>query len=199
MIEHAAAETVAAPGRFFGTIRAAGAFFRRNLTPRTAVAVTAWRIETLILTPLAIFFIEAFGRWEGALAMATVMAAFSLLFVFLLDGEPVINEFRKWVGERGWGRWSMRIAERRDRTGVIQRALSVPATIMVFGPFWRSVTYHLFLVRRPLAYLFAVGGAFPHTMFWTGVVFGGVWGLAVRPGLVYIWESAIEPAINAVG
>lgn len=35
-------------------------------------------------------------------------------------------------------------------------------------------------------------------MFWTGVVFGGVWGLAVRPGLVYIWESGIEPAINAV-
>lgn len=179
-------------------MRAAGAFFRRNLTPRTGFALGAWRVETLIVTPLSIFLIETLGRWQGAFAMSCVMAGFAALFLVLLAGEPVMTDFRRWVGERSWGHWSMRIAERRDTTGVVQRALSVPAIIMLFGPFWRTVTCEVFLVRRPLAFAIAVLGAFPHTMFWTGIVVGSAWELVTKPALLWLWDVALSPVADGV-
>jgi hypothetical protein len=179
----------------FGSFRAAGAFFKRNLTPRTGVAVAAWRIETLLITPLSIFFIETQGRWRGAFAMSCVMAAFSLLFLLLLAGEPIMADFRRWLGERSWGHWSIRLAERRGAKGAAQRAASVPAIVMLLGPFWRSVTVETFLVRKPLAVLIAVGGAFPHTMFWTGLVTASVWELVTKPALWWVWDTAIAPVV----
>lgn len=180
------------------TMRAAGAFFRRNLTPRTGVALAAWRIEALLITPLSIVLIETFGRWRGAFVMSCVMAGFSLLFLLLLAGEPIMADFRRWLGERSWGHRTMRIAERRDRAGAAQRALAVPAIVMLLGPFWRSVTVETFLVRKPLAFLIAAGGAFPHTMFWTGIVVGSLWVLVTRPALLWAWDVAFSPAADAI-
>ncbi len=168
-------------GGFFATIRTLGAFFKRNLTPKTAVAVAAWRLEGWFAGPLALFLVATLGRWTGALAMGAIMACFSAAFLFLLDGERVLDEMRGWVTQRRWGSWSMRIRDRRDAAAVTQKALAVPATIMLFGPFWRGVTYQIYRIRRPLAYVFSVGGAFPHSLFWTGVVLGGLWEVAVRP------------------
>ena len=50
MTEQTAADTLNSSG-FFGTLRAASAFFRRNLTPRTSVALATWRLEALIMPP----------------------------------------------------------------------------------------------------------------------------------------------------
>ena len=183
---------------FFATMRAASAFFRRNLTPRTGVALAAWRVEALLITPLSIVLIETFGRWRGAFVMSCVMAGFSLLFLLLLAGEPIMADFRRWLGERSWGHWTMRIAERRGSTGAAQRALAVPAIVMLLGPFWRSVTVQTFLVRKPLAFLIAAGGAFPHTMFWTGLVVGSVWVFVTKPALLWVWDAALSPGADAL-
>lgn len=182
----------------FATMRAAGVFFRRNLTARTGVALAAWRVEAALITPLSIVLIETFGRWRGAFVMSCLMSGFSLLFLLLLAGEPIMADFRRWLGERSWGHRTMRIAERRDRTGTAQRVLAVPAIVMLFGPFWRSVTVETFLVRKPLGFLIAAGGAFPHTMFWTGLVVGSVWVLVTRPALLWCWDAALSPTADAI-
>lgn len=199
MSEQATVATAPPESGFFGTFRAAGTFFRRNLTPRTGVAVAAWRVETLLITPLSIFLIETLGRWRGAFAMSCVMAAFSLLFLLLLAGEPIMADFRRWLGERSFGHWSMRIAERRDTMGAAQRAASVPAIVMLLGPFWRAVTVETFLVRKPLALLIAVAGAWPHTMFWTGVVTASVWELVTKPALKWVWDEAFSRVAGVAG
>jgi len=196
MSEQATVAAAPPESGFFGTFREAGTFLRRNLTPRTGVAVGAWRVETLLITPLSIFLIETLGRWRGAFAMSCVMAAFSLLFLLLLAGEPIMADFRRWLGERSLGHWSMRIAERRDATGAAQRAASFPAIVMLLGPFWRAVTVETFLVRKPLALLIAVAGAWPHTMFWTGVVTASVWELVTKPALTWIWGTALSPGVG---
>jgi hypothetical protein len=199
MTEHAANPPANVRGDgFFATLRAGGEFFKRNLTPRTGVALTAWRIETLLITPLSIFFIETLGRWRGAFAMSLVMAGFAVLFLLLLAGEPIMADFRRWLGERRFGHWSMRIAERRDATGVAQRALSVPVIVMLFGPFWRAVTVETFLVRKPIAALIAVGGTFPHTMFWTGLVTASAWELITKPALWWLWDNGVSPLFGVV-
>lgn len=185
-------------GGFFATLRAGGVFFRRNLTPRTGVALAAWRIETLLITPLSIFFIETLGRWRGAFAMSCVMAVFAILFLVLLAGEPIMADFRRWLGERRFGHWSMRIAERHGAAGAAQRAASVPAIVMLLGPFWRTVTVETFLVRKPLAFLIAAGGAFPHTMFWTGVVTASAWQLITKPALWWCYDNGVAPLFGLV-
>jgi hypothetical protein len=177
-------------------MRSIRGFFQRNLTPRTGAALVVWRIEAWLAGPMALALVAYFGRWNGALVTGAVMAVLSAIFLFLLDGEIVMDEVRRWVGDRSWGHWSMRAAERRDTTGVLQRALSVPATIMLLGPFMRAVTYHIFRVNRPLAYAFSVGGQIPHNLFWTGVVLGSVYGILIRPGLQAIWDAAIWPALG---
>jgi hypothetical protein len=168
-------------GGFFAAIRTLGAFFKRNLTPKTTIAVAAWRLEGWFAGPLALFLVATLGRWTGALAMGAIMACFSAAFLFLLDGERVLDEMRGWVAQRRWGSWSIRIRDRRDAAAAAQKALAVPVTIMLLGPFWRGVTYQIYRIRRPLAYVFSVGGAFPHSLFWTGVVLGGLWEVALRP------------------
>lgn len=200
MTEHAPTASAPAPKgaiastRF--TMRSLREFFRRNLTPKAGAAVVAWRIEDAIAGPMALFFVASLGRWNGALATGTVMALFAALFLFLLDGERVIGEMRRWVGDRQWGHWSMRIAERRDMTGAVQRALSVPATLLLVGPFWRAVGLHIFRVSRPLAYLISVGGQFPRSFFWTGIVLGSAYGIIIRPALEAAWDSGIAPVIE---
>src|SRR5437899_12591717 len=115
--------TVPANSGIFATVRVLGAFFKRNLTPKTTVAVAAWRLEGWFAGPLALFLVATLGRWTGALAMGAIMACFSAAFLFLLDGERVLDEMRGWVTQHRWGSWSMRIRDRRDTAAVAQKAL----------------------------------------------------------------------------
>jgi hypothetical protein len=180
------------------TLRSLREFFKRNLTPKSGAAVVAWRIEDAIAGPMALAFVASLGRWNGALATGTVMAIFAGLFLFLLDGERVIGEMRKWVGDRQWGQWGMRIAERRDTLGALQRAASVPATLLLVGPFWRAVMLHIFKVSRPLAYVISVGGQFPRSLFWTGIVLGSLYGLVIQPAAAWLWDAALGPVLDPV-
>ena len=79
---------------------------------------------------------------------------------------------------------------------MIQRALSVPLTVMMFGPFWRAVTYHIFRVRRGFAYPVSIGGQMLHNLFWTGIVLGSVYGILIRPALQGAWDSGISPVLG---
>jgi hypothetical protein len=159
-------------------------FFRRNVTPRLGTALAVWRLEAWLATPLAVLFLATLGRWPGALAQGLVMAACSALFLFLLDGERVMQDVRHLLSGRRWARrFLLPIAERRDRTGTLHRIIAVPGTVMLMGPFWRAVTYHLFRVPRSRAYALSVVGSIPHSLFWTGLVLGGVWEVAIKPAL----------------
>jgi len=158
------------------------AFVRQKVTPKLGAALAMWRVEAKLATPLALLLIATLGRWNGALAMGGVMAAYSALFLFLLDGEPVVDDLRGWMRGRRWmRRYVLPVAERDDRIGAVHRCLALPATVMLLGPFWRAVTYHLFRLPRLAAYALSVGGSFPHSLLWTGLVLGGLWEAAIRP------------------
>jgi hypothetical protein len=78
------------------------------------------------------------------------------------------------------------LAARDDVLGKTRRALAVVPAVMVLGPFWRAVAFHLFRMRRPPAYLLSVGGSIPHALLWTGLVLGGIW-----EGLVWPWIKGL--------
>jgi hypothetical protein len=180
------------PAGRLGAMREAGAFFKRRLTPRVGAAVAIWQFEAKTATPMALFFVATLGRWEGALVQGTVMAVYSAVLLFLLDGQQVLHDMRGWMRGRGWGRQYLAIAEREGRTGKVHRALAAPATVMTFGPFWRAITYHIARVPRVPAYALSVGGSIPHSLFWTGLVLGGLWtvvGPYANDGLAWTWET----------
>ena len=158
-------------------------FLRRNVTPRLGAALFLWQMETRLATPVALALVATVGRWPGALAMGGIMAIYSALFLFLLDGEQGMKELRGWAQDRRLiRRYVFPIAERRDGVGTVQRALAVPVVVMFMGPFWRAVTFHLFRTPRWPAYTLSVGGSIPHSLLWTGLVLGGIW-----EGLVWPW------------
>jgi hypothetical protein len=161
------------------TFRAMGRFFKRNLTGKSGAAVAIWRVEAWMATPLALLLVATLGRWEGALAMGGVMAVYAAIFLFLLDGENVVTEMQGWTGKRSWTRWIAPPAS--DRGKVARHWLVLPALVMFFGPFWRAVTFHIAAVPRALAYVLSVGGSFPHSLLWTGLVVGGLYETAIRP------------------
>jgi hypothetical protein len=161
--------------------RSAGAllgFARRNASRRLGAALAIGTFEARSATPLAVLFVATLGRWEGALAMGAVMAVYSGLFFFLLDGENVVREARGWMEEKAWGRYALSVAGRPGWAGRLQRALAAPLTVMFTGPFWRAVA--LSGVRRAPAYALTVCGSIPHSLLWTGLVLGGIWELALR-------------------
>jgi hypothetical protein len=202
MSEHAPTASASAPTGLFSswryTMRSVRAFFDRNLTPKTGTAVVVWRVEAWLAGPMALALVASLGRWNGALVTGVVMASLSVLFLFLFDGERVIDEIRRWVGDRDWGHWSMNVAERRDWRGAVLRALSVPVTIMLMGPFVRSLTYHIFKVRRGFAYPVSIGGQMLHNLFWTGIVLGSFWEILFQPALSAVWDSAITPLFGLI-
>jgi hypothetical protein len=53
--------------------------------------------------------------------------------------------------------------------------------VIVFGPFWRAVTFQVAAIPRIPAYALSVGGSFPHSLLWTGLVVGGLYEAAIRP------------------
>ncbi len=164
------------------------AFLRRNASPKMAATIAVWRVEARLATPVALILVATLGRWNGALVMGAVMACYSALFLFLLDGERVMDEMRGWMRGRRWAtRYALPIAERRDRIGAVQKLVVVPATILLLGPFWRALTYHLFRMPRLPAYALSMGGSIPHSLFWTGLVLGGLWEAAIQPGLARLF------------
>jgi hypothetical protein len=164
------------------------------LRPKLTAAIVIWRVEAYSALPLALLFIATIGRWPAALAMGCVMAAFSAVFVFLLEGDPALEDVRAWADRRRVGRVLERLAEAKGAGGRMLRAAAVAPAIMFPGPFWRAVTFQLFHVRRELAYGLSVGGSFPHSLFWTGLVLGGLWEVAIRPLLMAIADLLLAVA-----
>lgn len=155
---------------------------RRNVTPRLGAALALWRVEARLALPTSLFLVATFGRWNGALAMGGIMAVYAAIFLFLLEGERAMEGLRSWLSDRRWARrYVLAVADRRDRTGALQRALAIPLSVLIFGPFWRALTYHLFGLRRLPAYVLSVGGSIPHSLLWTGVFVGGLWEAALHP------------------
>ena len=163
-------------------------FLKRNLTPRLGTALVLWRVEAYLAVPVALALVATIGRWPAALAMGSVLAIWSALFLFLLDGQNVLEELREWAYGRRFSRRYLRpLAERRDLVGSAQRLLSIPAVVLFIGPFWRAVTLHLFRAPKAAAYVITVGGSIPHSLLWTGVVLGGLWEGLVWPFLDSHW------------
>jgi hypothetical protein len=161
-------------------------FLLRYLHPQTGATLVLWRLEAYTAMPLALLFVATLGRWPGALAMGLMMAAYAALFLYLLEDEPILDDIWAWIGHWRIGRALERLAASDDPVDrICRRAMVVPA-IMVLGPFWRAVAFHLFRMRRPVAYLLSVGGSIPHSLLWTGLVLGGVW-----EGLVWPWIKAL--------
>lgn len=159
-------------------------FLRRHLTPRLSAAIVIWQAETRTVTLLATVLVITLGRWPAAFAMGSIMAVYSALFLFLLDGEPAMEAFREWAeGRRFVKRRLLPMMERQDRVGTAQRVASVPLLIAFTGPFWRAIILHAFRVRRALAYVISVGGSIPHSLLWTGLFLGGLWEELIWPFL----------------
>ena len=160
------------------------ALLRRNLTFCMGVALALWRLEAYLVVPLSLLLVATLGRWPGALVMGSLGAVYAALFLFLLDGERAIEEMYVWArGRRFLRRYLLSLAERRGGLGTLQRALALPVVVMTLGPFWRAMTFHLFRVPRWPAYALSVGGSIPHSLFWTGVVLGGLWEELIWPYL----------------
>ncbi len=162
------------------------AFRLRYLGPKAGVALVLWRVEAYLATPLALLLIATLGRWPGALVMGSVMAAFAAVFLYLLEDDPVLDDVRGWAGRRRIGRALERLAERDDGVGKARRAVALVPGVMVLGPFWRAVAFHLFRMRRSAAYVLSVGGSFPHALLWTGLILGGIW-----EGFVWPWVKGL--------
>lgn len=183
----------------FWHLRSYWSYLRTRMTKRLAAAVVLWRLEARLATPLALLFVATLGRWPASLVMGTIMAGFSALFLFLLDGEQVMHEVRGWLEERRtFRRYLQPIAERKGRIGTLQRLLAIPVTIMFMGPFFRATTYHLFRLRKAPAYTLSILGSYPHSLLWTGIVAGGMWEWVMSPAFDWLWDAAMWPVVETV-
>jgi hypothetical protein len=157
-------------------------FLRRNVTPRLAAAIALWRVEARLLLPGGVILVAVFGRWPAALLAGAVGALLAAVFMWLLDGERILGEVRAWgEGNRWVRRYLLPVADRRDRTGAVLRALSLPVLVLWFGPFWRSLTLLLFHFRGLKAYVFTVLASVPHALLWVGIVAGSLWEELIWP------------------
>lgn len=182
-------EEVAAREQREGALKAGAGgrpFLLRYLRPQMGAALALWRVEARTAMPLALLLIATLGRWPGALVMGSVMAAYAALFLYLLEDEPALDDLRAWASRRRMGRALERLAARGDAVGRAHRGAAVLPVVMLLGPFWRAVAFHLFRMRRAVAYLLSVGGSIPHSLLWTGLVLGGIW-----EGLVWPWIKGL--------
>ncbi len=173
-------------------------FSLRYLGPKAGVALVLWRVEAHSAMPLALLLIATLGRWPAALVMGSVMAAFAAVFLYLLEDDPALDDVRGWAGRRRIGRALERLADRDDGVGKAQRAVALVPAVMVLGPFWRAVAFHLFRMRRSAAYVLSVGGSFPHALLGTGLILGGLWGVLIEPLLRAFWGDLVVPLIEGV-
>jgi hypothetical protein len=115
------------------------------------------------------------------------MAGFSALFLFLLHGEGVIDALRDWLrGRRFMRRFVLPLKRSEGLAAAAMRWLAAPGSVMFMGPFQRAATYRVLRLPNRVAYPMSVGGSIPHSLFWTGLVFGSMWELAFRPAVVWI-------------
>jgi hypothetical protein len=157
-------------------------FLRRNVTPRLAAAIALWRVEARLLLPGGVILVAVFGRWPAALIAGAIGALLAAVFMWLLDGERILGEVRAWgEGNRWVRRYLLPVADRRDRTGAVLRALSLPVLVLWFGPFWRSLSLLLFDFRGLKAYVFTVLASVPHALLWVGIVAGSLWEELIWP------------------
>jgi len=157
-------------------------FLGRNVTPRLAAAIFLWRVEARLLLPGGVVLVTVFGRWPAALLAGFVGALLAGAFMWLLDGEHILGEVRAWGERNRWVRkYLLPVADRRDRTGTVLRALSAPVLVLWFGPFWRSLTLLLFHFRGLKAYVFTVLASLPHAFLWVGIVAGSLWEELIWP------------------
>lgn len=182
------AEADVALERGVGRLRRLVAWFKRNVTPRLGTAIVLWRIEAYLATPLALVLVATLGRWPAALTMGLIMAAWSGVFFYLLDGERVLGDLRRWAYRRRWiGRYLRALTERRDGLGMTRRVALGPLMVLALGPFWRAVALHLLGAPRLPGYMLTVLGSIPHSLLWTGVVLGGLWEALIWPFLDSHW------------
>lgn len=169
-------------------------YLLRYLRPQTAVALVLWRIEAHSALPLALLLVATLGRWPGALAMGSIMAVFSAVFLFLLGDDPVLEDLRSWSERRRMGRIMTWLRERDDGVGRARRLAAILPSIFFLGPFWRAVTYRFFGMKPMLAYPLSVGASYPHSLLWTGLVLGGVWEWLILPFV----RSVILPLVESL-
>jgi hypothetical protein len=173
-------------------------FSLRYPGPKAGVALVLWRVEAYSAIPLALLLIATLGRWPAALVMGSVMAVFAAVFLYLLEDDPVLNDVRGWAGRRRIGRALERLADRDDGVGKARRAAALVPAVMILGPFWRAVAFHLFRMRRSTAYVLSVGGSFPHALLSVGLVLGGLWAVLILPLLRAFWGGLVVPLIEGV-
>ncbi len=196
MASEDALTTAPSPTRWWN-LRSRWRKLRERLTPRMAAVIVLWRVEVRIGLPLALFLIATMGRWPAAITMGAVTAGFSAASLFLIEGEEMMKELRGWLEKRRFvRRFLLPIADRRDRTGTALRIGAIPFSIMFMSPFIRGVTYNLFHMPRIPAYGLSVGGSIPHSLFWTGIVLGSAWGVAIKPAFQWLWRAVIEPGAD---
>jgi hypothetical protein len=197
-MDYAAERTLPSEGKAAGKARSLWQIFRQYATPRVTAAAIIWRFESYTVTPMVILFIEAFGRWNGALAVGAVMAVYSALFLYLLDGEPALGALRGWLRERRMvQRFVLPIKRSEGLAGSAGRKLAAPASVMFLAAFERAVAYRVLALKNWVAYPLSVGGAFPRALFWAGLVFGSAWELVFRPALIWAW-SQIAPVLGTI-
>ena len=168
------------------------------LGPKAGAALVLWRVEAYSVTPLALLLIATLGRWPAALVMGSVMAVFAAVFLYLLEDDPALDDVRGWAGRRRIGRALVRLADRDDGVGKARRAVALAPGVMILGPFWRAVAFHMFRMRRFTAYVLSVGGSFPHALLWTGLILGGLWAVLIEPLLRAFWSDLVVPLIEGV-
>jgi hypothetical protein len=156
-------------------------FFLRYLRPRTGALLVLWRIEAYTAVPLALLLVATLGRWPGALVMGCVMAVYAVLFLYLLEDEPALDDIRAWAGRWRIGRALERLAAGDDAVGTARKGAMAVLAVIMLGPFWRTAAFHLLRIRRTVAYPLSAGGSIPHSLLWTGLVLGGIWEGLVWP------------------
>jgi len=165
-----------------------GQWLKRNVTPRLGAAVVLWRIEARISTPLALALVATMGRWPAAFIMGLIMAVWSALFFYLLDGEKALSDLRRWAFQQKLvGGYLRSLVDRRDGSSTAQRIALVPLIVLVLGPFLRAVALHLLRAPRLPSYLLTILGSIPHSLLWTGIILGGLWEGLIWPFLDSNW------------
>ncbi len=183
-------ETQAAEGA-----RGVWRIMRKYATPKLTAAGIIWRFESYTMTPLVIFCVEAFGRWNGALVVGAIMSVYAAIFLFLLEGERALGALREWLRDRRMvRRFVLPVKNSEGLLGVGGRWLAAPASVMLLSAFERAVTYRVLNLKNYVAYPLSCLGQFPRSLFWVGVVFGSAWVLVFRPALLWFGDQIVALA-----
>jgi hypothetical protein len=161
---------------------------RHYATPKLTAAAIIWRFESYTVTPLVIFCIEMFGRWEGAFVVGLIMSVYSAIFLFLLEGERALDALREWLRERRMvKRLILPVKNSEGVVGKGGRLLAAPASVMLLAAFERAVAYRVLALPNRIAYPLSCIGQIPRSLFWAGLVFGSAYELVFRPALIWMW------------